>query len=114
MLCYVPIVGWIACIVVLASSRFAGERTTRFHAFQGIYLFVVWLLVDWVLEPFFGMMPGAGRAFMRFVAAMLHLVVFGAWIFMLLKTSQQQMYRLPVVGELAERSLAEQQGSGPA
>jgi uncharacterized membrane protein len=114
MLCYVPVVGWIACVVILASARFAQERVTRFHAFQGIYLFVVWLLVDWVLEPFFGLMPGSGRTFMRLMAGLMQLAVFVAWIFMLLKTSQEQMYRLPFIGELAERSLEEQQGSGPA
>ena len=52
MLCYIPIVGWIASIVVLASPKFRNERDVRFHAFQGLYLFVVWLLVDWVVAPF--------------------------------------------------------------
>src|ERR1700719_5429871 len=47
LLCYIPIVGWIAAIVVLASARFRGEHNVRFHAFQGLYLFVAWLIVDW-------------------------------------------------------------------
>src|SRR5687768_9113887 len=49
MLCYIPLAGWIAAIVVLASPRFQRDRDLRFHAFQGIYLFVVYLLVDWVV-----------------------------------------------------------------
>src|SRR5689334_8179280 len=48
-LCYVPWFGWIASIYVLASERFRLERDTRFHAFQGLYLFVVWLIVDRVI-----------------------------------------------------------------
>src|SRR5574342_964278 len=46
VLCYVPWVGWIAAIVVLAADNFRNNRTVRFHAFQGLYLFVGWLLVN--------------------------------------------------------------------
>src|SRR5689334_820004 len=49
ILCYVPGLGWIGSIVVLASEKFRHDRTVRFHAFQGLYLFVAWLLDDWVL-----------------------------------------------------------------
>ncbi len=102
MLCYIPVMGWIPCIFVLAADRFQNDRTARFHAFQGLYLFVVWLLVDRVVSPIFSFGPDFNPA------RILHLAVFGAWIFMLVKTSQQQMFRLPIVGELADRSVAEQ------
>ncbi len=106
MACYIPIVGWIAAIIVLATARFQDERAVRFHAFQGLYLFVVWLLVDWVLQPFAHMIPGSGP--LRVTAGLLQVAVFGAWIWMIVKTSREQMFRLPIVGELAERSVAEQ------
>jgi uncharacterized membrane protein len=106
MACYIPLLGWIAAIVILATARFQDNRTVRFHAFQGLYLFVVWLLVDWVLEPFFHMVPGPGA--IRAVSSLLHMTVFVAWIWMIVKTSQEQMFHLPIVGELAERSVAEQ------
>ena len=51
LLCYIPIVGWVVAIVVLASVRFREDAKVRFHAFQGLYLFVAWLIVDWVLSP---------------------------------------------------------------
>src|SRR5580658_154079 len=51
LLCYIPMVGWIAAIVVLASEHFRRETQVRFHAFQGLYLFVAWLIVDWVVSP---------------------------------------------------------------
>src|SRR5215472_11907489 len=53
ILCYVPGIGWIAAIIVLASLKFRQNRTVRFHAFQGLYLFVGWLMADWVLRPMF-------------------------------------------------------------
>src|SRR5690349_8709861 len=55
MLCYIPWLGWIASIIVLASRRYKlntpDAREVRFHAFQGLYLFVAWLIVDWVISP---------------------------------------------------------------
>jgi uncharacterized membrane protein len=108
LLCYVPIIGWVGSIIVLASPRFQHDRRVRFHAFQGLYLFVVWLIVDWVVSPFVHILPGPGGHEMMAVKSLMQLAVFGAWIFMLVKTSQEQMYHLPIVGELAERSLSEQ------
>lgn len=108
MLCYIPWVGWIASIIVLASPRYNQDRTARFHAFQGIYLFVTWLLVDWVVGPLFRWTQGPGHHVGWVISNVLHLTVVGAWIWMLVKTSQEQVYALPILGELAERSVAEQ------
>lgn len=105
LLCYIPLLGWIAAICVLATNRFRQDREVRFHAFQGLYLFVAYLLVDWVLSPMLSPLP---RASERMAEAMLRLVIYAAWIFMIVKVAQDQTYRLPVVGELAERSIAEQ------
>ncbi len=112
VLCYIPILGWIAAIVVLASARFRHDRTVRFHAFQGLYLFVAWLIVDWAVTPMFGMIPGPwpdhDLGMTVSLAALLKLLVFGTWIYMIVKTSRDETCRLPLLGELAERSLAEQ------
>lgn len=105
LLCYIPVVGWIAAIVVLASARFRSEHNVRFHAFQGLYLFVVWLIVDWVLSPFcdyrFGRMHNA-------LPGLLQLAIFGCWIFMIIKVSHDVNFKLPILGELAEKSVSEQ------
>jgi uncharacterized membrane protein len=109
LLCYIPWVGWIASIVVLASNRFRTDAQVRFHAFQGLYIFVAWLMVEWVVSPFLfasGFMFGMG--FHRFGSGLLQLAVFGAWIFMLIKVSHDENYKLPIIGDLAERSVSEQ------
>lgn len=103
ILCYIPWVGWIAAIVVLASNRFRNDRAVRFHAFQGLYLFVAWLIVQWVFKPLSFFTPGPHVP----IAAILQFAILAVWIFMIVKTSQEQTYSLPVIGELAERSLAE-------
>src|SRR5882757_5734329 len=51
ILCYIPTVGWIAAIIVLAARKFRSEPIVRFHAFQGLYLFAAWLVVSWVVRP---------------------------------------------------------------
>ena len=116
ILCYIPVLGWIPAVIALASGRYRQEKTLRFHAFQGIYLFVAWLMVDWVLGP----MPGFrfplnhGLHFFFFglpalsLGVALKALVLFAWIFMLVKTSQGELIKLPVLGELADRSVAEQ------
>jgi len=112
LLCYIPWLGWIAAIIVLASARYkrdtADAREVRFNAFQGLYLFVAWLIVDWVVTPAlrFGMI-GMGDAFHP-LEGLLRVAVLAAWIVMLVKVSHSEHYRLPIVGEMAERSVEEQ------
>jgi uncharacterized membrane protein len=109
LFCYIPWVGWIAAIAVLASERFRSEKRLRFHAFQGLYLFAVWLMVEWVVTPML-VFPGSaiGFPFFRGISQILHLIIVGIWVFMLIKVSQDVDYHLPVLGELADRSVSEQ------
>src|SRR5580693_5203955 len=108
LLCYIPIVGWVVSIVVLASVRFRGDAKVRFHAFQGLYLFVAWLIVDWVLGPLLSFPHYGGPPFYKIIEVMIKVAVFGPWVFMIIKTAQDEMYMLPILGELAEKSVSEQ------
>lgn len=105
LLCYIPLVGWIPAIFVLASARFRNDKETRFHAFQGLYLFVAWLMVDWVLKPFF---RGAWFFSVYSFISLAKAVLFGAWIWMIVKVSQHETFKLPILGDLAEKSVSEQ------
>ena len=108
ILCYIPGIGWIASVIVLAADKFRNNHVVRFHAFQGLYLFVAWLIVDWVVSPalLLGGM-GIGHAF-RPLGGLLHLCILAAWIVMLIKVSHSEHYRLPIIGEMADRSVREQ------
>ena len=103
ILCYIPGIGWIASVIVLASAKFRDHHAVRFHAFQGLYLFVAWLIVDWVLSPIFRGLPSPVFR----VDRMLHGLIIFLWIFMIVKASHEEAYSLPIIGELAERSAAE-------
>jgi len=113
ILCYIPVVGWIPAVIALASRHFRQDVTVRFHAFQGIYLFVVWLIVDWILSPVagFNLMHGWSRPWVLpglSLVFVLKAVILVTWIFMLVKVSHGEHFRLPILGELADRSVAEQ------
>jgi uncharacterized membrane protein len=107
LLCYIPVLGWIAAIVVLASSKFRRDLSVRFNAFQGLYLFVAWLIVDQTLGWFFAV-PFSSSPLRHLIPDLLKLAIFCAWIFMIVKVSHDEHYKLPIVGDLAEKSLSEQ------
>jgi uncharacterized membrane protein len=104
MLCYVPWLGWIACVVVLAAERFRRDNEVRFHAFQGLYLFVAWLIVDssWGIGRMIHFPIGSFRYHLD---GLFQLALLGVWIYMLVQTRQNVKIRLPLLGEWAERSL---------
>jgi uncharacterized membrane protein len=108
LLCYIPLVGWVVAIVALASARFRDDTRVRFNAFQGLYLFVAWLIVDWVLSPLLRIPYYPGSPSHRIFPALMQLAVMCAWIFMIIKTAHDEVYKLPILGELAEKSVSEQ------
>jgi uncharacterized membrane protein len=101
ILCYIPGIGWIASIIVLASDRFRHDRRVRFHGFQGLYLFVAWLLDDQVLRPLLQRIPGFH------LHGIVQLILVGMSIFMMVKAAHDEAYPLPLFGELAQKSVAE-------
>lgn len=96
-------IGWIASIIVLTAERFRANRDIRFHAFQGLYLFVAWLIVDQVFGFAFHELP---RGVFR-PDKFLQLALLLTWIFMIVKTAQSQTISLPIIGDLAQKSAAE-------
>ena len=101
VLSYVPGIGWIACIIWLASDRFRHDRTVRFHAFQGLYLFVAWLMNAWVIRP----LPYLCTHLQ--IDKLIDLALLVMAVFMMIKASHDEAYSLPLFGELAQRSVAE-------
>jgi uncharacterized membrane protein len=101
ILCYIPGIGWIASIIVLASGRFRHDRFVRFHGFQGLYLFVAWLLDDQVVRPILQRIPGFH------LHGLIQLILVGMSIFMMVKAAHDEAYPLPLFGELAQKSVAE-------
>src|SRR5690348_16450896 len=94
ILCYVPGIGWIMAIIVLAADRFRRDRAVRFHGFQALYLFVAWLIDQQVIGP---MLRDSN---MHAFHSLLQLALLGASILMMIKAAHQQQYSLPLFGDL--------------
>jgi uncharacterized membrane protein len=101
-LCYIPIFGIIPAIIFLAASRFRSHATVRFDAFQSLYLFVAWLIVSSALRlP--GMIFGEHETIQLAKLGMICL-----YIFLLIRANRGESTRIPILGDLAARSAAEQ------
>lgn len=94
--------GWIAAIIVLSAQRFRHVPPVRFHAFQGLYLFVAWLMNDQVLK-----WALADVLHFHHLHDLVSVVLLAMSIFMMVKASHDEVYSLPLFGELAQRSISE-------
>lgn len=103
ILCYVPVFGIIPAVIFLASQRFRTNYRVRFNAFQGLYLFVIWLIVSSAVPTILPGFPG-GHALNDLAS----LALISCWIYMLVKASKDEQVKLPIVGDLAARSTHEQ------
>jgi len=94
-LAYVTI---IPAIVFLVLEPFNKKRFVRFHAFQSIFFFVAWIVIDIGLS-FLGHIPFLGMLLWPLVG----LAMFVIWLILMLKAYQGQMFKLPVIGDIAEQ-----------
>lgn len=107
ILCYVPIFGVIPSIVFLASQRFRTNGRVRFDGFQSLYLFVAWLILSSAAPTL--LLTGVGSfGLERALLGLLKLGVLVCWVYLLIKATQEQQIRLPIIGDLAARSTTEQ------
>jgi uncharacterized membrane protein len=98
MLAYVTIIPAILFLVLEPYNR---SRFIRFHAFQSIFFYVAWM-VFWVALSFVGALPVLGWATVL-LWPLLGLGGLILWILLLMKAYGGQMWKLPVVGDLAEK-----------
>jgi uncharacterized membrane protein len=98
MLAYVTIVPAIIFLVVEPYNK---KRFIRFHAFQSIFFAVAWTIL-WIALSFIGVIPVLGWATLL-IWPLLGLGGLIIWIILLLKANQGQMFKLPVIGDMAEK-----------
>jgi uncharacterized membrane protein len=98
MLAYVTIIPAIIFLVVEPYSR---TRFVRFHSFQSLFFTAAVAIIH------IGLSMLAVIPLMIFLTMPLHVLVAVAslivWIVLLVKASQGQMYKLPVIGDMAEK-----------
>ena len=98
MLAYVTIVPAIIFLVVPPYNQ---SRFIRFHAFQSIFFVVAWTVL-WVALSFVGAIPVLGWATLL-LWPLMGLGGLIIWILLLMKAYGGAMFKLPVIGDLAEK-----------
>jgi uncharacterized membrane protein len=97
-LAYVTI---IPSILFLVIAPYNSNRFIRFHSFQNIFFAVAWIALWIVLSiiahiPFFGWLT-------ILLWPLIGLGGFVIWLILILKAYQGQMFKMPVIGDMAEK-----------
>jgi uncharacterized membrane protein len=99
MLAYITI---IPAIIFLVIEPYNKSRFVRFHSFQSIFFCVAWVAVSIALS-IFSFVP-----FLGLIMLPLHLVIWlgglALWVVLLLKANGGQMWKLPIIGDIAEKN----------
>lgn len=98
MLAYVTI---IPAIIFLVIEPYNKNRFIRFHSFQCIFAAIAWTIL-WIALGIVGQIPVLGWA----TFLLWPLIGLGGlilWILLLLKAYQGQRFKLPVIGDMAEK-----------
>jgi uncharacterized membrane protein len=98
MLAYVTL---IPAIIFLVMEPYNKNRFVRFHSFQSIFFGVAWIAL-WIVLSIIGMIPVFGWLTLL-IWTLVGLGGLILWVILLLKANQGQMFKLPVIGDLAEK-----------
>jgi uncharacterized membrane protein len=91
----------IPAIVFLVLEPFNKKRFVRFHSFQCIFFCVVWTVL-WIGLSIIGHIPLLGWA-TYLLWPLISLAGLIIWLILVLKAYQGQMFKLPVIGDMAEQ-----------
>jgi uncharacterized membrane protein len=98
MLAYVTI---IPAIIFLVMEPYNKNRFVRFHAFQCLFFTVAWIVL-WIVLSMVAHIPILGWLTIL-IWPLVGLAGLIIWIVLLVKANGGQMYKLPVIGDMAEK-----------
>jgi uncharacterized membrane protein len=97
---------WILAIVWLVVEPFKNDRFIRFHAFQTLGLVVACIALSIaasILTVVLMFIPYVGPIIGLLVWPIVGLGLFVLWIFLMYKAYNNEMWKLPVIGDFAEK-----------
>jgi len=103
MLAYITI---IPAIIFLVMEPYNKSRFVRFHAWQNIFLhaaaIALWIILM-ILTVAASVVPIVGHLIVMLLGFVLWIGIVVVWIILLIKANAGQMYKLPFIGDLAEK-----------
>jgi len=104
-LCYVFTV--ITGVVFLVLEPYNKNKAVRFHAFQAIFFGIAAIVVNIVMTIISTILHGLLNYSLWFIPTLMSLGVslclLGAWAFLIYKAYNREHFKLPVIGDLAEK-----------
>lgn len=97
-LAYVTIIPSVLFLIIEPYNK---NRFVRFHAFQNIFFSVAWIVL-WGVLGIFGHVPFLGWASLL-LWPLIGLAGFVLWLIMVFKAYQGQKFKLPILGDMAEK-----------
>ena len=91
LLCY--LVGWVSGLVFFLIEK--DSKFVKFHAMQSIVTFVALMIIFWIISA----IPFVGWS----IAGLVGLLALVLAIVLIIKTYQGEKFKLPVIGDLAEK-----------
>jgi uncharacterized membrane protein len=95
LICYV--LGFITGLIFVLIEK--DNKVVRFHAFQSLFTFLPLTILQYVLTYILAMIAPA----LLIIMTIFSLAILVLWIFLMVKAFQNQMIKLPIVGDLAAK-----------
>jgi len=101
------ILGIVSAIVFLVLDQYKNDRFVRFHAFQSLFFGLAWIAF-WIAWTFLsGMLIFVAGSLFFWMGTPVRLIIgFGGfvyWLFLMYKAYNNEMYRIPFIGDLAAK-----------
>ncbi len=97
-LCYV--LGFITGIVFLVMEK--DNKFVKFHAMQSIATFLPLMIIGWIISSAI-LLSLSMLWFAGIVSSLIFLIEIILWLVLMLKAFQGEMFKLPIVGDFAEK-----------
>ena len=110
-LCYV--LTWVTGIIFFLMEK--DNKTVRFHAMQSILTFLPLTILGYIFQGVLGVSYATNNYYgytygvptlspFYYVGLLIYLVVFILWLLLMFKAYQGEKFKLPVVGDIAEKN----------
>ena len=100
-LCY--LFGLVTGIIFLVIAPYNQNKTVRFHAFQSIFAHLAVIVIAVVISILFTIIAALTHGLGLVFFPMFYLAIFVLWIYMMYTAYNNQMVKLPLVGDLAAK-----------
>ena len=87
------VVGWVTGLIFFLIEK--DSKYVKFHAMQSIITFGALMIISWILT----VIPVIGWV----ISMLLGILAFVLWIVLMIKAYKGERFKLPVIGDLAEK-----------